>query len=128
MASRKNFFIVGILLLLIFIVRLILFFVTDNKDSTVYLVELLNWGSIAFMAFCYSYLYPQFKEKDERTQSIRQKGMYYSMFVVIVSLIIIMLLIQYGVIILSTILVVRILISLIFITMSLSWVMLSRQM
>ncbi|PAD83789.1 hypothetical protein CHH57_07965 [Niallia circulans] len=128
MASQKNYFIVGILLTFIFVIRLILFFMTDNKESAVYFVELLNWGSIAIMAFCYSYLYPQFKEKDERTQSIRQKGIYYSMFLVIISLIAMMLLIQYGVIALSTILVVRIMISLIIIIMSLSWVILSKQM
>ena len=58
----------GILLLLIFIVRLILFFVTDNKDSTVYIVELLNWGSIAFMALSTVTSIPQFKKKKTTTQ------------------------------------------------------------
>lgn len=128
MASRKNFFIIGVLLSLIFVVRLFLFFMTDNKDSIVYAVELLNWGTLAVMAFCYGYLFPQFKEKDERTQSIRQKGIYYAMFVMIISLIIIMLLIQYGIVTLTTIVVVRILISIVFITISLSWVILSKKM
>lgn len=128
MASRKTFFITGILLSLIFIVRLVLFLMTDNKDTLEYAVELLNWGSVAVLAFCYSYLFPQFKEQDERTQAIRQKGIYYAMFVMFISLIGIMLLVQYGILSLTTISIIRILISLVILTISLSWVVLSRKM
>ncbi|MCM3762423.1 hypothetical protein M3212_16745 [Alkalihalobacillus oceani] len=128
MASQKNFFIIGVLLSFIFVVRLFLFVMTDNRDTIVYAVELLNWGSVAVMAFCYSYLFPQFKEKDERAQTIRQKGIYYAMFVMIISLIIIMLLIQYSILSLTTLAVVRILISLVLITISLSWVILAKKM
>lgn len=128
MASRKNYFIVGILLSFIFIVRAVLMLLTDSIASAENIVELINWGSIAFMAFCYSYLYPQFKEKDERTNSIRQKGIYYSMFMVLASLIVIMVLIQYGIIVLPTIILVRFMFSLILVTTALSWVILSKQM
>lgn len=34
--------------------------------------------SLSVLAFCMSYLYPQFKQKDERMKSIRQKAVSYA--------------------------------------------------
>jgi hypothetical protein len=128
MTSRKTFFIVGMLLAIIFVIRLIFFIMTNKIGTAVYLLELLDWASGSFIAFCLSYLYPQFKAKDERAQLIRQKGMRYSMFFVLASLTVLMLLIQSGILTLSVVIVVRILLSLTVVIMSLSWVILSKRM
>src|SRR5665648_1165736 len=37
--------------------------------------ELVTFG-ISVMSFCLAYLYPQFKENDERSKLIREKGMF----------------------------------------------------
>lgn len=39
--------------------------------------------AMSAMAFCNGYLYPQFKAKDERSKIIREKGMFYSYFILI---------------------------------------------
>ncbi|MCS0670359.1 permease [Cytobacillus firmus] len=39
------------------------------------------------MCFCPSYLYPQFKQKDERMKLIREKGMFVSFFAMMMYLI-----------------------------------------
>jgi hypothetical protein len=42
---------------------------------------------MAVMCFCLSYLYPQFKQKDERMKLIREKGMFVSFFAMMMYLI-----------------------------------------
>ncbi|MEW5553120.1 hypothetical protein ABGT22_24930 [Peribacillus frigoritolerans] len=124
MASQKNYLIVGLLLSFLFIVRLILSLMTD----AVSVVELLNWGTLAYMGFAISYLYPQFKDKDERTEAIRQKGMYHSLYIVLVVLIALMVLIEFNTLTLTTIEIVRVMISVIIITIWTSWIFLSKRM
>ncbi|UTE78774.1 permease [Rossellomorea sp. KS-H15a] len=46
--------------------------------------------SLTVMSFCMHYLYPQFKEKDERMKMIREKGIFYSYFAILGFFIIIM--------------------------------------
>lgn len=43
---------------------------------------------MAVMCFCLSYLYPQFKQKDERMKLIREKGMFASFFAMMMYLIV----------------------------------------
>jgi hypothetical protein len=50
--------------------------------------------SISIMAFCNAYLYPQFKSNDERSRAIREKGMFYSYFILVGFLVIFMALFQ----------------------------------
>ncbi|MFB6466777.1 permease [Cytobacillus sp. Hz8] len=44
--------------------------------------------AMAVMSFCLAYLYPQFKQKDERMRLIRQKGMFASFVAMMIYLII----------------------------------------
>lgn len=51
--------------------------------------------AISIMAFCNGYLYPQFQAKDERSKIIREKGMFYSYFILIGYLAVFMILFQF---------------------------------
>lgn len=88
--------------------------------------ELVTFG-ISVMAFCLAYLYPQFKENDERSKLIREKGMFYSYFIIIGFLIIISGLFQFNVINLNGIQTVYLIQTLIIITVFLSFVVLSKK-
>ncbi|MFS0671915.1 permease [Ornithinibacillus sp. 179-J 7C1 HS] len=80
------------------------------------------------MAFIISYLYPQFKENDERSKQIKQKGMYYTIFIILLTLIALNLLIQFDILEFSVLEVVRILISLVIVTFWTTWLILSKRM
>ncbi|QUW23452.1 hypothetical protein JSQ81_07995 [Sporosarcina sp. Marseille-Q4063] len=54
--------------------------------------------SISIMVFCNAYLYPQFKSNDERSRVIREKGMFYSYFILVGFLVIFMALFQLNLI------------------------------
>jgi len=124
MGSQRSYLIIGILFSFIFVVRLVLSIMTNSVS----IVELLNWGSIAYMVFAISYLYPQFKHKDERIEAIRQKGTYQSIFIVLVVLIALMLLVQFNMLTLTTLEIVRVMISVIILSIWTSWVILSKKM
>lgn len=124
MAMQRRFFFVGILLLIFFMMRV--FLSIFNRD--VMIVEIINWGSLVYMAFIISYLYPQFKENDERSKQIKQKGMYYTIFIILLTLIALNLLIQFDILVLSALEVVRILISLVIVTFWTTWLILSKRM
>lgn len=49
---------------------------------------------MSVMAFCNAYLYPHFQAKDERSKVIREKGMFYSYFVLLAFLCLLMILFQ----------------------------------
>ncbi|MYL36180.1 permease [Halobacillus litoralis] len=53
--------------------------------------------SLSVLAFCMSYLYPQFKQKDERMKAIRQKAVAYAFTAVIGYLLIFSLLAELNV-------------------------------
>ena len=59
--------------------------------------ELVTFG-ISVMAFCLAYLYPQFKENDERSKLIREKGVFFSYFIIMGFMMIISGLFQFNVI------------------------------
>ncbi|UOQ45939.1 permease [Halobacillus salinarum] len=50
--------------------------------------------TLAVLSFSMSYLYPQFKQKDERMKLIRQKAMVYSYFAMMIYLIFFLVLLQ----------------------------------
>ncbi|GIO25675.1 hypothetical protein [Ornithinibacillus bavariensis] len=124
MAINKNFVFVGALLTIIFLTRLTLSVITHDISF----VEILNWGSIAYMAFVIAYLYPQFKEEDERTKQIKQKGMYYSVFIVLFVLVSLLALIRFEVIEMDAITIIRMMISFIIISIWTSWLILAKRM
>lgn len=65
-----------------------LFFVGISAGKFPYYA--LNPLALTVMSFCMYYLYPQFKEKDERMKMIREKGIFYSYFAILGFFIIIM--------------------------------------
>jgi hypothetical protein len=58
----------------------------------------LNPMSLTVLSFCMHYLYPQFKDKDERMKMIREKGIFYSYFAILTFFIILMSTLGLGVI------------------------------
>lgn len=123
LTSRRSFVIVGFIFIFIVSVRIILGIITDSLS----LIEILMWGSLAYLSFAAGYLYPQFKNKDERTQLIRQKGMYYSLFAVLIYFIAIMLGNRFEIFDLEQIEIIQILIPLTIITIFSSWIILSKR-
>ncbi|QHZ45054.1 MULTISPECIES: hypothetical protein [Bacillus] len=124
MALRKAYYIIGGLFVFIFLVKMIFGIAGDSLS----LIELFMWGGLAFLSFAAGYLYPQFKQKDERSQHIRQKGMQYSMIALSVYLLVLIFGMQLGYITLAGVDVVRILVSLQVITVFSSWIVLSKKL
>lgn len=122
MALKKGYFIIGIIFTFIFAFKL----VSAITNSSSY-IEALIWGAFTYMCFALSYLFPQFQKKDERMNLIRQKGLYYSFFALMIYFIIIIVLIQVGIIALTSLEIASVLISLMVITMWTSWIILSRR-
>ena len=54
----------------------------DSVNPTIF-----TYLSLCIMSFCLSYLYPQYKQKDERMKLIRYKGMFISFFATVLFLI-----------------------------------------
>ena len=124
MSSQRKFLITGLLFSIIFIVRLVQLFLTGNVS----IVELFNWASLVYMAFAIAHLYPQFQSKDERMEAIRQKGMYITVFIILVALIALMVLIQFNIFTFTTLEFIRVMISLVIITIWTCWIILSKEM
>lgn len=81
---RKLFFILGSFFFVLSCFLIVIGMSTNQiPHSSVYLMF-----AMAVMSFCMSYLYPQFKQKDERMKLIRAKGMFAS-FVALMSYLII---------------------------------------
>lgn len=56
--------------------------------------EVVLFG-VAVMALCNAYLVPHFEAKDERSRIIREKGMYYSYFILLGLLFVLMIAFQF---------------------------------
>ncbi|WP_018665420.1 hypothetical protein [Heyndrickxia acidiproducens] len=82
--------------------------------------------AMAVMSFCVAYLYPQFKQNDERTRLIRQKGIFASFFATIIYLIIFNIGIQFGLFELTASGLINILTALIILTVFISFVVYSK--
>lgn len=81
---RKLFFILGSFFFVLSCFLIVIGMLANQiLHSSVYLMF-----AMAVMSFCMSYLYPQFKQKDERMKLIRAKGMFAS-FVALMSYLII---------------------------------------
>lgn len=85
------------------------------------------WGALAFLSFAQGYLYPQFEQKDERAQLIRQKGMQYSMIALSVYFLVLIFGMQLGFFMLAAFDILCILVSLQIITLFSSWMILSKK-
>jgi hypothetical protein len=83
-------------------------------------------AGMTVMCFCLSYLYPQYKQKDERMKLIREKGMFASFFAMMVYFILMNLGLQLELIELSASAVVHILSTLMISTVFLSFVIFSK--
>ncbi|PIB49115.1 permease, partial [Pseudomonas sp. 2995-1] len=82
--------------------------------------------SMGVMSLCMGYLSPQFRQQDERSKIIRQKGIFYSYFAIIFYFIIFTTLLQFDIIYLTAVDVLYILMSLIIATVFVSFVIVSK--
>ena len=122
-AGRRFFFISGIIFL---IYCFLIGFASISTGKFFVGHELVLLGTTV-MCFCLSYLYPQFKENDERTKRIRERGMFYSYFFILGYMVILMPLFQLGIIDLNGYQTVSLLATLTIITVFSSFVVLSRR-
>lgn len=58
-------------------------------------------ATMAIIAFCGSYLYPQMKQNDERSKFIRQKGMFYAFFMILIFLAVLAWLVQFNILVMT---------------------------
>ncbi|WP_226672599.1 permease [Rossellomorea aquimaris] len=82
--------------------------------------------SLTVMSFCMHYLYPQFKEKDERMKMIREKGIFYSYFAILLYHIIFMAVVQFDIIHLTAMNLLNIMTCLIIMTVFMSMVIMAK--
>lgn len=127
MTLKVSYQLMAVALTIVFLTRLFVL-ISVGSIEVEQVIELSNWGALTYMAIAISYLYPQFKDKDERANAIRQKGMYYSMFIVLFIVMILLILIQSNIVALTAIEIIRILISVIIISIWTCWIFLSKKM
>ncbi|WP_099364006.1 permease [Fredinandcohnia onubensis] len=82
--------------------------------------------AMAVMSFCLAYLYPQFKQKDERMKLIREKGIFASFFAMMIFLIAFNIGLQFNIIALTAAQLINILTTLLISTMFISFVIYSK--
>ncbi|WP_242142406.1 MULTISPECIES: permease [unclassified Bacillus cereus group] len=78
--SQKYFFIMGILFFIMGGFMLFIGIMAHSAPPP----QTYTLLAMTVMCFCLTYLHPHFKEKDERMKLIRQKGMFYSYFALLV--------------------------------------------
>ncbi|WP_152023746.1 hypothetical protein [Oceanobacillus iheyensis] len=83
--------------------------------------------STSVMCFCLAYLYPQFKQNDERTKTIKERGMFLSYFFFGGYSVILMLLFQFELLTLTGYQTVSLIVSLMIVTVFSSFVILSKR-
>lgn len=120
--SQKAFLILGIVFS---VLGGFLFYVAFMARETPVLMT-STFFAVAIMCFCLSYLYPQFKQKDERMKLIRQKGMFYSYFVLLFYYFVLIIIIQFDIVQITALQVLNLLSALTIITVFISWVILSK--
>ncbi|WP_010677597.1 hypothetical protein [Bacillus timonensis] len=82
--------------------------------------------AMAVMSFCLAYLYPQFKQKDERMKLIREKGMFASFFAMILYLVVFNVGLQFEFFVVSAAQLINILTALLICTVFISFVIYSK--
>ncbi|MED4475431.1 MULTISPECIES: hypothetical protein [Bacillaceae] len=122
-AGRRLFFISGFIFLLY---SLLIIFSSISTGDFFVGHELVFLGT-AVMSFCLSYLYPQFKEDDERSKRIRERGVFFSFLFILGYMIILMPLFQLKIIDLNGYQTVSLLATLAMITVFSSFVVLSKR-
>lgn len=120
--SRIPFFILGMLFLMMAGFLILASFKANAAPSTMIFIQL----AMAIMSFCLSYLYPQFKQKDERMRLIRQKGMFASFVAMLFYLIVFNMGIQFDFIILTANEMIHLLSALLISTLFISFVIYSK--
>ncbi|MGD6843413.1 permease [Bacillus infantis] len=123
MESRLTFYICGGLFL---IMTLFMAFVGIAAGESI-VPQTWTLLSLTVMSFSMGYLYPQFKQKDERMKLIRQKGLFYAYFALIVYFLIFFLLIGLKIIDISALELLQILSGLTISTVFLSMVYVSKR-
>jgi hypothetical protein len=123
MESRLTFYICGGLFL---IMTLFMAFVGIAAGESI-VPQTWTLLSLTVMSFSMGYLYPQFKQKDERMKLIRQKGLFYAYFALIVYFLIFFLLIGLKIIDISALELLQILSGLIISTVFLSMVYVAKR-
>ncbi len=93
-AGRRVFFVSGLLFSLY---SLLLIYASVSTGAFFMGHEVVFVGT-SIMSFCLSYLYPQFKENDERSKRIRERGLFFSYFFILGYMIILMPLLQFHII------------------------------
>ncbi|MEN8699725.1 permease [Bacillus infantis] len=123
MESRLTFYICGGLFL---IMTLFMAFVGIAAGESI-VPQTWTLLSLTVMSFSMGYLFPQFKQKDERMKLIRQKGLFYAYFALIVYFLIFFLLIGLKIIDISALELLQILSGLTISTVFLSMVYVSKR-
>ncbi|WP_100372104.1 hypothetical protein [Bacillus sp. FJAT-45037] len=121
--GRRFFFINGI----VFSMYSLLITYASIASGNFFVGHELIFVGTAVMAFCLAYLYPQFKENDERSKRIRERGMFFSYFFILGYMLIFMLLFQLDFINLTGYQTVCLLATLTIITVFTSFVILSKR-
>ncbi|MBU9674477.1 permease [Planococcus sp. CP5-4] len=96
-------------------------------DNSAPLSETYMILSMSIMAFSLSYLYPQFAQKDERMQLIRQKGMFFSFLAFLFYSFALNSLLEFNIIYLTASDAITLLTALMISTLFTSWVFLARR-
>ncbi|QDP41951.1 hypothetical protein [Radiobacillus deserti] len=122
-AGRRLFLISGI----VFLAYTLLIGYASISSGTFFVGHELVHVSMTVMSFCLAYLYPQFKENDERTKRIRERGMFFSYFFILGYMVILMSLFQYNVLDLNGYQTVSLLAMLTIVTVFSSFVILSKR-
>ncbi|MFP7300579.1 hypothetical protein [Neobacillus niacini] len=123
-SGRRFFLISGFIIL---INSLLIGFASISTGKFFVGHELVFLGT-TILSFCLSYLYPQFKENDERSKRIRERGMFFSYFFILGYMAILMSLFQFEIIDLNGYQTVSLLITLTIITVFTSFIVLSKRL
>lgn len=98
--TYKNIYrVLGMIFLGLTIISIYLYNVTGVFEP----VQIYSPALMTIIAFSSSYLYPQMRQKDERSKFVKQKAMYYSYIALISYLIILLWLLQFEMIRISAI-------------------------
>lgn len=82
--SRISFFILGMIFSIMTGLMISVGIMANSAPPSMTYIQL----AMAVMCFCLSYLYPQFRQKDERMRLIRQKGTLASFFAMMIYLLV----------------------------------------
>ncbi|KAB2331994.1 permease [Bacillus mesophilum] len=124
MGSRRTFLVMGILFTLMGGFVGYAGIMADSAPVSMTYIVL----AMAYMSYCLSYLFPQFKENDERVKLIKQKGMFASFIAFMLYLILFQIGIQLGWVNLSALQLLHILSTLMICTVFSSFVIYSKKL